>query len=180
MLKVAFFVLEVKIFGLIFNDLQKKCKNVLRIVETYITLLPLSVKQFKTRTQWQRNFWKNTLTTWRWPQRTGLSSSRQVTRLIWTSAWSSKKKPANWYEKAPPNRSIHRHHGIHHFQTLHDFRMNTNKHTPGWYLPKKDATTNEIRLVSTDPNHPTSPFAIWCSEEWLDVFSKSGVKIICN
>jgi len=55
--------------------------------------------------------------------------------------------------------------------------MSTTTFTPGWYLPKKDATTNEIRLVSTDPNHSTSPYAVWCDEQWLEVFEKSGVTI---
>jgi hypothetical protein len=55
--------------------------------------------------------------------------------------------------------------------------MSTTTFTPGWYLPKKDATTNEIRLVSTDPTVPTSPHAVWCDEQWLEIFQKSGVTI---
>jgi len=55
--------------------------------------------------------------------------------------------------------------------------MSTTTFTSGWYLPKKDATTNEIRLVSTDPNRSTSPHAVWCDEQWLEAFQKSGVTI---
>jgi hypothetical protein len=53
----------------------------------------------------------------------------------------------------------------------------TNQFTAGWYLPKKSKTVNEIILVSTDPNHSTSPHAVWCDEQWLEIFEKSGVTI---
>jgi hypothetical protein len=55
--------------------------------------------------------------------------------------------------------------------------MSTTTFTPGWYLPNKDKTTNEIRLVSTNPTVPTSPHAVWCDEQWLEIFEKSGVTI---
>jgi hypothetical protein len=58
--------------------------------------------------------------------------------------------------------------------------MNTNKHTPGWYLPKKDPNISEITLLSTDKENQPNPFAMWIDEDWLGILEKSGVKIICN
>jgi hypothetical protein len=53
----------------------------------------------------------------------------------------------------------------------------TTQFTPGWYLPNKSKTVNEIILVSTNPTVPTSPHAVWCDQQWLEIFEKSGVTI---